>query len=262
MQIRIFGKELFSYRAGNDRPQFIGEGRASSALERIKDDPFLPDFHRNREFSLDDNTIYAMTTNEIVSTAKKIEASKKTKEEKLQLTPKGVYELEMLNEKAFKIKMEPKYIDDQVKDFKRRLGMLSKARSDMSNGAIEIASILMRLENRRKYGQYKTYFDQFPYTLTSKIEQVLKEHNHLKLGQVEEFVPDLPTEAVDVMTEYSQKVKQLCLKKAVFYIIAKKTDFKQKSHRRDPILLAQSPFGHFWQILGAWDEEMLFLEEL
>ncbi len=44
--------------------------------------------------------------------------------------------------------------------------------------------------------------------------------------------------------------------------IADKKDFEKKDKRRDPILLAQSPFGHFWQILGAWDKEMLFLEEL
>lgn len=223
----------------------------------------MPDFHRNREFALDDNTIYAMRADEVISTAAKLKnTKKKEKKPDLQLTPKAVYQLEMLNEKAFKIKMEPTYIDTQVKDFKRRLGMMSKARSDMSNGEIEIASILMRLENRRQYGKFKSFFDRYPYTLTSKIEQVVKEHAHLRLGTVEEFVPDLPKEAIDAMSEYNKITQQLCGKKAVFYIIAKKTDFKQKSHRRDPILLAQSPFGHFWQILGAWDEEMLFLEEL
>ena len=38
--------------------------------------------------------------------------------------------------------------------------------------------------------------------------------------------------------------------------------FRKAYEKRDPILLAQSPFGFYWQILGAWDKEMLLLGEL
>jgi hypothetical protein len=57
-------------------------------------------------------------------------------------------------------------------------------------------------------------------------------------------------------------VEALCNKKAVFYLISEKKQQKEVLRRRDPILLAQSPFGFFWQILGAWDDEVKFLEEL
>ena len=64
------------------------------------------------------------------------------------------------------------------------------------------------------------------------------------------------------MKQYNKHTDELCSKQAVFYIIADKKDFERTSQRRDPILLAQSPFGHFWQILGAWDKEMILIEEL
>jgi len=64
------------------------------------------------------------------------------------------------------------------------------------------------------------------------------------------------------MKNYNKATDKLCGKQAVFYIIANKKDFEKTDKRRDPILLAQSPFGHFWQILGAWDEECLIIEEL
>jgi len=32
--------------------------------------------------------------------------------------------------------------------------------------------------------------------------------------------------------------------------------------KRDPILLAQSPFGFYYNILGAWEKEMVYLPEL
>ena len=94
------------------------------------------------------------------------------------------------------------------------------------------------------------------------MNNVLKKHDYLQLGEVDQFVADMPKEATDAMKEYNDACKKLCGKKAVFYIIADKKDFKKTESRRDPILLAQSPFGHFWQIIGAWDKEMMFLEEL
>ena len=39
-------------------------------------------------------------------------------------------------------------------------------------------------------------------------------------------------------------------------------EIQEKYKQRDPILLVQSPFGFYWQILGAWDKEMLILSEL
>lgn len=55
---------------------------------------------------------------------------------------------------------------------------------------------------------------------------------------------------------------ELCQLKPVFYVIAEESDFKEKDKKRDPILLAQSPFGVYYDILGAWDKEMLLLSEL
>ena len=47
-----------------------------------------------------------------------------------------------------------------------------------------------------------------------------------------------------------------------FYSIAEKEMFNDEYKRNDPILLVQSPFGIYWQILGAWDKELVLLEEL
>ena len=108
----------------------------------------------------------------------------------------------------------------------------------------------------------RSTFEKFPYTTNARIESVVKKHDNLQLGQVDQFVADMPDEAIEAMKEYNKATDKVCGKKAVFYIIADKKDFQKTQSRRDPILLAQSPFGHMWQILGAWDKEMLFLDEL
>ena len=132
----------------------------------------------------------------------------------------------------------------------------------MSSETLKISSILIRLENRKKYSHFKSFFENYAYTTTTKIDKLLKVHNYLKMGQVEQFLADMPKEAIREMKQYEKNTKKLCGKKPVFYIMANKKDFEKSQKRRDPILLAQSPFCHNWQILGAWDKEMLLLEEL
>ncbi len=76
------------------------------------------------------------------------------------------------------------------------------------------------------------------------------------------FVPEFPDDAIKIMKSYTDKMALICNKKPVFYVIAEEKDFQKKYEKRDPILLVQSPFGFYWQILGAWDKEMLLLSEL
>ena len=69
-------------------------------------------------------------------------------------------------------------------------------------------------------------------------------------------------EAVNVMKKYTEVTKKMSGESPVFYVIAEAKDFIKKQEKLDPILLVQSPFGFYWQILGAWDKEMLLLSEL
>ena len=35
-----------------------------------------------------------------------------------------------------------------------------------------------------------------------------------------------------------------------------------KETRKDPILLAKSPFGNWFYVLGAWDKEVQYIDDL
>jgi hypothetical protein len=64
------------------------------------------------------------------------------------------------------------------------------------------------------------------------------------------------------MKLYREEFAKFSDKQLVFYVIAEAEDFEKADDKRDPILLVQSPFGFYYQILGAWDKEMLILHEL
>lgn len=125
----------------------------------------------------------------------------------------------------------------------------------------EIEGLLQRLENRKKYIEFKNFFDGFQNTTDEKIDLLLNKYE-LVMRTSDIFVPEFPDQAINVMKEYTAKMSELCNKKPLFYVIATEDKFQEKYKQRDPILLAQSPFGFYWQILGAWDKEMLLLSEL
>jgi len=258
MKIKIFGKNIFEIKK-----QDIFTTAARSNLEESK---ILPNFiGHSREFDFDPDQLYALdsTDVEIMVSEKAREISKKKnkKEEEIRLTPKGIYLMKTLND-DLEINVSKDYIDKQIKIFEEKLKIIKLDENDFGNGIREIESFLIRLENRKKYKEFKDFYDKFAYTTNTKIKKILKANSHLKIGSISQFIADMPNEAVEIMKEYNKETENLCGKKAVFYIIADKKDFKKTEERRDPILLAQSPFGHCWQILGAWDKEMLLLEKL
>lgn len=125
----------------------------------------------------------------------------------------------------------------------------------------QLEAIIKRLQNRKKYNEHRTFFESFPNTTDEKIDNLLKKYK-LVIKHSELFVPTFPKEAIDIMKKYSEVTRLVSDEKPVFYVIAEYDDFSTKNKKLDPILLAQSPFGFYWQILGAWDKEMLLLHEL
>ena len=125
----------------------------------------------------------------------------------------------------------------------------------------EVNQLIFRLENRKKYLKFKDFFDSFQNTTDEKIDMLLDKYD-LVMKSSDIFVPEFPDIAISIMQKYSDRMVELCGKKPVFYVIATEKDFHTNYDKRDPILLVQSPFGFYWQILGAWDKEMLLLSEL
>ncbi len=252
MRLKLFGKDIFEFHKNKTDAIF---SQASLNMSGPNKSKYLPDFHSMTEY----NPYTYISIAELTPTP--TAPVKKGKEPRVKLTPKGVYELKLLNA-SFTLNTDPKYIDEQIQEFKDKLDLIKMADYDMSRGQKEIESVITRMENRKKYAEFQEFFDEYVYTTPGKVGELLAAQDYLQLGKVEQFLADMPKEATQAMKNYTAQTEKLCEKKAVFYIIADKADFKKSEKRRDPILLAQSPFGHVWQILGAWDKEMLLLEDL
>lgn len=201
-------------------------------------------------------------------------SKKKKKKEKPTVNPKKLFELESLNDNKFSINTDAAYLTKQIKNADKKIGLIYENRTKSENegprdylrgsdyGKLELKSLKVRLENRRRIDEFSEILEEYPHTTSALVNDVIKEYSNLRCQVVGEFVPDMPEEAVEAMTQYNEMCQELTGLDTHFYIIADKEDFGIKDRARDPILLAQSPFGFFWQILGAWDEEMIHLGDL
>lgn len=125
----------------------------------------------------------------------------------------------------------------------------------------EVEGMIERLENRKKWGKFNKFFEGYQNTTDEKIDDLLDKYD-LVMKTSDLFVPEFPDVAIQTMKNYTDNMMKLCKKKPVFYVIAEPDKFRKAYEKRDPILLVQSPFGFYWQILGAWDKEMMLLSEL
>lgn len=177
---------------------------------------------------------------------------KNDKSERISAKPKDVLnELETIPNPA-----SIENIDEKIATLKDKSLMVNQRYAKT-----QIDAMVKRLENRKKFAEHEEFYRVFPNTNDEKIDHFLSRFK-LVMKPDQLFIPTFPKEAIDVMKEYTRVTKLVCDEEPVFYVIAEESDFQQKFKKLDPILLAQSPFGFWWQILGAWDKEMLLLSEL
>jgi hypothetical protein len=147
-------------------------------------------------------------------------------------------------------------LDDKIDILKYKSELITQKYSKR-----EIDGLIERLQNRKKWDKFKKFFDGFQNTTDEKIEIILDKYD-VVMKTSDLFIPEFPDIAITRMKDYSKQMMKLCKKKPVFYVIAEPDKFRKAYEKRDPILLVQSPFGFYWQILGAWDKEMILLSEL
>jgi hypothetical protein len=263
--MKLFGRELFGYK---------------------KEPGMLYDFAQhgivaNRTNMGGPESIEMMITNTVKESLDKKPKKKKAVVKPAEPSAKEVYAAGGLNSKSFVIKNGEDYIQEQVSIIDSKLNFIGpkpkqRGRRGMdetfavpewgpvSYGRMELESIRERLLARAHLSEKEVadVVAKYPHTTSQLVSDLLTAQRHLRCARSDSFVPDFPKDAIQAMEEYNKLSIKVTGKKTTFYVIAKHEDFEQIQKRRDPILLAESPFGHFWQVLGAWDEEMVFLGDL
>jgi len=178
--------------------------------------------------------------------------SEKKSTQKIRIKP-----IDVLNELETKpIPFTLELLDEKISVLKDKSDIIRQTYAKR-----EVDALIERLEHRKLYQEHHRYFEKFQNTDDGKVAKLLDKYD-LVMNESDIFIPEFPDEAIQIMKEYEGQVRFITKKKLVFYVIAEPDKFRDAYDKRDPILLVQSPFGFYYQILGAWDKEMLLLSEL
>lgn len=151
-------------------------------------------------------------------------------------------------------------LDGQIALVKRRLRMFE----ELSVSAGDEKEALGFLEARKKAKKGKPSF-RWAVTTHTMIQDLLKKY---KLAYVDfgMYAKNVPMEAIDELEAFCEEYSKVRDDKPVLRLIIDDApapgEKVSKERKKDPILLASSPFGKFFYILGAWDKEVQVVDEL
>jgi len=150
--------------------------------------------------------------------------------------------------------MNMKDLDIQIKIVKRRLKALTDL--DIKNNSNERLALYF-LKARKKYIKRKNLF-KWPITTSAKITALCSKYK-LRSAFLEGYARNVPTEALDELEKYINAYQTVTEGRPKVELII---DDGGKETRKDPILLASSPFGRWFYVLGAWDKEIEYVDDI
>lgn len=108
---------------------------------------------------------------------------------------------------------------------------------------------------------YKKYESQFKWAVTTNelIDKLLSQYK-LRSVAFQGYYKNVPMEAIDELEKFIKAWRNIVKKgEPELRLII---DDGGKEQKKDPILIASSPFGRWWYVLGAWDKEVEYIDDI
>jgi len=176
--------------------------------------------------------------------------------------PKAVFE----EIKKENIEFSFENLDEKIKSVTERIEILKEHLGEDHLGDEHRA--LFYLTNRKKYlTTMKKYPLDWAMTNVDAIDHLCSQYK-LRVVPLKQYYTLVPQEGVKEMERYTKAYKAITGDNPIFELVIKEAEVKseeekkQKKKDRDPILLANSPLGNSLFVLGAWDDEVEFVDEI
>lgn len=151
-------------------------------------------------------------------------------------------------------KMNLTNLKGQIKCVERRLRLLKEVGSPHPD---EVEALRF-LKARTKYEKTKSKF-AWGITTQALIADLCSKYK-VQVVSFGGYYKCVPNEALDELEKFMKAYESVCgdLEPVLKLIV----DYGGKETKKDPILLAGSPFGRWYYILGAWDKEVEIVDDL
>lgn len=145
-------------------------------------------------------------------------------------------------------------LDKKIKVVKNRMRVLEKQSVILTDEA----EALGYLQNRKKYKKVAHLF-RWKVTTDEKINELLSKYKLQRVSFVG-YAKNVPNEALDEIEQFTKAFEEITDEgHPTLSLIC---DQGGPETKKDPILLAKSPFGRWYYVLGAWDKEVEYVDDL
>ena len=177
------------------------------------------------------------------------EPKKKRGRPKKQYKPIEVMEHLLIKEQ---IKFDVTDINEKIAAIEFRIDFI---KNELGHNTHEEEKVLSWLKARK---QFKKFGKQFKWAVTNKekVKWFCKKYNLRQSGWAT-YHRNVPNEALAELKKYLDLYSKVSDTDPKLIIIGDHDETK-----KDPILIASSPFGNYFYIIGAWDKEVEIMEEL
>ena len=151
-------------------------------------------------------------------------------------------------------KMNMANLKKQIKIVQRRMMLLEE---ELDVNPTDEKEALEYLRARLKWEKYGKYF-RWSITTNELLDKLIKTYE-LRNVSFSGYYKSIPNEAIDELEHFIKYWKKVCKKEPEVRLII---DEGGEEEKKDPILLAHSPFGKWWYILGAWDKEVEYVDDI
>jgi hypothetical protein len=146
-------------------------------------------------------------------------------------------------------------LDNKIALVEKRIRVLQEVGCNLSNEN----EALGFLKARKNYLKYKNTF-AWETTSDELIEKLCKTYK-VRMVEFSSYARNIPAEAIDELEKFNNAYEKVRDDMPILKLIIDDT-VESKERKKDPILLASSPFGAWWYVLGAWDKEVEIIDDL
>jgi len=145
-------------------------------------------------------------------------------------------------------------LDKKITAVKVRIKTLKRSKvSNLSNETVALGY----LQARKKF---KKYGKLFVWGITNQeILNNLCSHYKVVVVGLGAYVRNVPQEGVEEIEKFLDAWEKVSDDEPTFSLVI---DDGGTEMKKDPILFATSPFGNWYYILGAWDKEVQYIDEI
>ncbi len=146
-------------------------------------------------------------------------------------------------------------LDEKIKIVYKRL----QALEELGMHPTDENTALQYLRARKKFKEYS----ELKWAATNQ-DLINKLCAKYKVKQVtfNLYYKSVPNEGIDEIEKFAEIFKKIIRKEDITNMLHLIIDDGGEETKKDPILLAKSPFGNYFYILGAWDKEVEIVDKL